>query len=35
MLTKEIYNFFMDRGEHYGAGYYEEAHNSPLYSAKP
>ena len=30
MLPNEIYSFFMDHGEYYGAGYYEEAHKSPF-----
>ena len=30
MLPSEIYSFFMDRKEYYGAGYYEEPHKSPF-----
>ena len=30
MLPSEIYRFFIDRKEFYGAGYYEEPHKSPF-----
>ena len=30
MLHNEIYSFFTDRGEYYGAGYFEEPHKSPF-----
>ena len=30
MLLNEVYSFFTDRGEYYGAGYYEEPHKSPF-----
>ena len=30
MLPNEIYRFFTDRGEYYGAGYFEEPHRSPF-----
>ena len=30
MLANEVYSFFMDREEYYGAGYYEEPYKSPF-----
>ena len=30
MLQNEICSFFTERGEYYGAGYFEEPHKSPF-----